>query len=225
MDFHMHSHLFHARPWKHPPQSRHSFPSKGPTPSLSVVWLVVTHAVRHTDYSLETHSFFSYHLGDTLLPLFVICSRHTTSSLHDLSDTRIPPDSRGTVVAAWRHTQQAFLTHREILLLLLGDHTQRVFGNTQPEFFIYFICIGDSRLLLLIVNLFALLAVHLAAHLAAHLTAHLAARSLGSSWLCLALLDSWICDVLLVVVAFCHPVLLSFADWHVVDPSPLSFRG
>jgi len=28
--------LFHARPWKHPPQSRHSFSSKGPTPSLSV---------------------------------------------------------------------------------------------------------------------------------------------------------------------------------------------
>jgi len=27
--------LFHARPWKHPPQLRHSFSSKGPTPSLS----------------------------------------------------------------------------------------------------------------------------------------------------------------------------------------------
>ena len=32
------------------------------------------------------------------------------------------------------------------ILLLLGDHTQRVFGDTQPEFFLYFICIGDSRL-------------------------------------------------------------------------------
>jgi len=28
--------LFHARPWKHLPQLRHSFCSKGPTPSLSV---------------------------------------------------------------------------------------------------------------------------------------------------------------------------------------------
>ena len=28
--------LFHARPWKHLPQLRHSFSSKGPTPSLSV---------------------------------------------------------------------------------------------------------------------------------------------------------------------------------------------
>jgi len=27
--------LFHARPWKHLPQLRHSFSSKGPTPSLS----------------------------------------------------------------------------------------------------------------------------------------------------------------------------------------------
>jgi len=47
---------------------------------------VATHAVRHTDCSLETHSFFSHHLGDTLLPLFVIYSRHTTSSSH--GDTR-----------------------------------------------------------------------------------------------------------------------------------------
>ena len=28
--------LFHARPWKHLPQLRHSFSSKGPTPSLLV---------------------------------------------------------------------------------------------------------------------------------------------------------------------------------------------
>jgi len=41
--------LFHARPWKHLPQLWHSFSSKGPTPSLSVGWLVATHAVRHTD--------------------------------------------------------------------------------------------------------------------------------------------------------------------------------
>jgi len=47
---------------------------------------VATHAVRHTDCSLETHSFFSHHLGDTPLSLFVIYSRHTTSSLH--GDTR-----------------------------------------------------------------------------------------------------------------------------------------
>jgi len=55
--------LFHGRPWKHPPRSRHSFSSKGPTPSLSAGGLVATHAVRHTDCSLETHSFFSHPLG------------------------------------------------------------------------------------------------------------------------------------------------------------------
>ena len=95
---------------------------------------MATHAVRHTDYSLETHSFFSYHLGDTLLPLFVICSRHMTSSSHGLSDTRIPPDSWGTVVAAWRHTQQAFLTHREFICI----------GDSRP---LLFICVSDSRLI------------------------------------------------------------------------------
>jgi len=41
--------LFNACPWKHLPQWRHSFSSKGPTPSLSAGWLVATHAVRHPD--------------------------------------------------------------------------------------------------------------------------------------------------------------------------------
>jgi len=95
--------------------------------------------------------------GDTLLPLFVIYGRHTTSSLHDLSDTRIPPDSRGTVVAAWRLTQQAFLTHRE------------------------FICIGDSRPFLFIVNLLSWLFTWLLTWLHNPLVPH------GSTWLFLTL--------------------------------------
>jgi len=120
---------------------------------------VATHAVRHTDYSLETHSFFSHHLGDTLLPLFVIYSRHTTSSLH--GDTRrlirhTDPSrhtgnccsffpirhtdpSRHTgnhlFFAAWRHTQQAFLTHREFICI----------GDSHPLLFI--VVNGDSRLI------------------------------------------------------------------------------
>jgi len=57
--------LFHARPWKHLPQSWHSFSSKGPTPSLSVDWW------RHTP-------------SDT-----------RTVALSFLSDTWIPPDTRG----------------------------------------------------------------------------------------------------------------------------------
>jgi len=63
--------LFHARPWKHLPQLRHSFCSKGPTPSLSVDWW------RHTpsDSRTPTHGLLS-----------VLYSRHTTSSLH--GDTR-----------------------------------------------------------------------------------------------------------------------------------------
>jgi len=82
--------LFHARPWKHLPQSRHSF-FQG-SHSFSFSRLIggdtrrLTHGPRHTGCSLETHSFFSHHLGDTLLSLFVIYSQHTTSSLH--GDTR-----------------------------------------------------------------------------------------------------------------------------------------
>jgi len=110
---------------------------------------------------METHSFFSHHLGDTLLPLFVVYSRHTTSSSHDLSDTRIPPDSWGTVVAAWRHTQQAFLTHREFILLHLHWRPMPPLVNC---------------------HLVALLAVHLTAHLA-----HNPVVLLGSAWLFLTL--------------------------------------
>jgi len=72
--------LFHACPWKCLPQSRHSFSSKGPTPSLSVGWLVATHAVRLTDSHWrqtpsfliikETHSFLCLlFIVDTQLPL------------------------------------------------------------------------------------------------------------------------------------------------------------
>jgi len=91
--------LIHARPWKHLPQSRHSFSSKGPTPSLSAGWLLATHAAQHADCSLETHSFFSHHLGQLLATHTV---RHTDSDtrilvLSCLSDTRIPPDTRGIV--------------------------------------------------------------------------------------------------------------------------------
>jgi len=71
--------------------------------------LVATHAIRHTDHSLETHSFFSHHLGDTLLLLFVICSRHTTSSSHG--------DTRRLI----RHTDPSRHTGNFLLLLLLGD--------------------------------------------------------------------------------------------------------
>jgi len=61
--------LFHARPWKHLQQLRYSFSSKGPTPSLSVGWLLATHAVQLAD----SH-------GDTLL-LFSSSRRHTPSSV------------------------------------------------------------------------------------------------------------------------------------------------
>jgi len=61
----------------------------------------------------------------------------------------IPTHGELFVVVSWRHTQQAFLTCREILLLL-GNHTQRVFGDTQPEFFLC-IFIGDLHLLPLLI--------------------------------------------------------------------------
>jgi len=66
--------------------------------------------------------------------------------------------------------------------------------------------------------LVALWAVHLAAHLAAHLTAHLAAQSCGSTWLCLALLDSWIGLVVVglfideIFVFFIHSLTHFFTD-------------
>jgi len=158
--------LFHARPWKHLPQLRHSFSSKGPTPSLSVDWW------RHTPSNTWTltHGLF---IGDALL-LFSSSRRHTPSSVCHLQSTHnflitwrhtrtdpthgpIPTHGEPSVAVAWRHTQQAFLAHREILFASfalathtfscslssathaginpLGDHTQRVFGDTQPEFF------------------------------------------------------------------------------------------
>jgi len=85
------------------------------------------------------------------------------------SDSWTLPDSWGTVVAAWRHTQQAFLTHRGILLLLQpirptdpSQHTgcfasfdSFVLGDTHSTSLrrhtagIHSVnCIGDSRLLL-----------------------------------------------------------------------------
>jgi len=82
--------------------------------------------------------------------------------------------------------------------LLLGTHSTSLSSlclvHTHGPFFIS-LCPGHTqRAIMLLVNSYfvALLAVHLAAHL----TAHLAARSLGSTstWLCLALLDSWIGD-------------------------------
>jgi len=98
--------LSHARPWNHLPQLRHSFSSKGPTPSFSVDWW--RHTPSDTRTLLETHSFFSHHLGDTFLPLFVIYSRHTTSSLHGNTRRLIRPTDPS------RHTGI-------FLLLLLGD--------------------------------------------------------------------------------------------------------
>jgi len=117
--------------------------------------LLVTHAVRLAD----SH-------GDTLL-LFSLSGRHTPSSVCCLQSTHdflffvwrhmptdpthgpIPTHGELFVVVSWRHTQQAFLTCREILLLL-GNHTQRVFGDTQPEFFLC-IFIGDLHLLPLLI--------------------------------------------------------------------------
>jgi len=87
--------------------------------------LLATHAVRLTD---------SY--GDSLL-LFLPSRRHTPSSVCYLQSTHnflftwrhtptdpthgpIPTHGELSVVAAWRHTQQAFLTHREILFTSLS---------------------------------------------------------------------------------------------------------
>jgi len=114
---------------------------------------VATHAVRHTDYSLETHSFCSHHLGDTLLSLFVIYSRHTTSSLH--GDTRRlirhtdPSRHTGNCCSFFpiRHTDPSRHTGH-FLLMLLGDtldkpsatHSRNslVYCHRQhmPEFFL-----------------------------------------------------------------------------------------
>jgi len=106
--------LFHARSWKHPPQSRHSFSSEGPTPSLSVSWLVGTHAVRLTD----SH-------GGRLL-LFSSSGRHTPSFLCLLFivDTRLPP------LRMAYPTHGSLPTHGELLLLLgvcIGDSRPLLF--------------------------------------------------------------------------------------------------
>ena len=97
---------------------------------------MATHAVRHTDYSLETHSFFSHHLGDTLLSLFVIYSRHTTSSLH--GDTRRlirhtdPSRHTGNCCSFFpiRHTDPS--RHTGNSLFIHGD-TRRLIRPTDPS--------------------------------------------------------------------------------------------
>jgi len=69
--------LFHARPWKHPPQLRHSFASKGPTPSLLVGQLLLgTHSTSlsslcrvHTHGPFFIHSVALYSARDTLTGL------------------------------------------------------------------------------------------------------------------------------------------------------------
>jgi len=109
------------------------------TPSLLRVPLLPIQQVdcwRHTPSDsrtlMETHSFFSHHLGDTLLPLFVVCSRHRPSSSNgdtptDLTHGPIPTHGELSVVAAWRHTRQAFLTHREILFASFALATHAFF--------------------------------------------------------------------------------------------------
>jgi len=63
------------------------------------------HMPSHSRILMETHSFLSCHLGDKVLPLLVICSRHTTSSSHGDTHRLIQPTP----------------THGDFLLLLLGD--------------------------------------------------------------------------------------------------------
>jgi len=61
--------LFHARPWKHLPQLWHSSSSKGPTPSLSVGWVLLgTHSMSLSSLCpVHTHRpFFIYSAQDTL---------------------------------------------------------------------------------------------------------------------------------------------------------------
>jgi len=73
---------------------------------------------------METRSFFSHHLGDILPPLFVIYSRHTTSSLHGDTRRLIRP------TAPSQHTGN-------FLLLLLGDTLNKPFRHTGKFFFFY----------------------------------------------------------------------------------------
>ena len=83
---------------------------------------------------METHSFFSHHhLGDTLLPLFVICSRHTTSSsvTHaDWSDPRTYSDTQGTFCCCCLETHSTSLwqhTAGTLLFIVIGNTCQNSF--------------------------------------------------------------------------------------------------
>jgi len=90
---------------------------------------------------LGTHSFFSHHLGDTLLPLFILYSRHTTSSLH--GDTRrLIRHTDCCSLFPIRHTDPSRHTGNSSYQIVSATHassaTHAGIGNTCRNLFFFF---------------------------------------------------------------------------------------